>query len=313
MVITNASIEVNGGCNYKCNMCPQSDGREKSFLKKMPLHLFENICDQLGQLGCEHIDLQGSGEPLLNRDIGKYIKIAKGYNLKVSMVSNGYNLSDRISDELIDNGLDSIRISVIGYDRETYLRWMSKDAFKSVYDNTYRFLKKAENTDSHISSYHLVLNKESKEYDIEQYRNNWINPLNIDAEIWLMHNWSGAYDTPYSRITTKKRSCGRPFAPYINIRAGGNDLHYGAVVPCCFVLGNDSSAVLGHTDTESIIDILNGEKYEQLRNLHSEEKFDEIDYCKNCDQLYESTESLVWTNITGKVYGQHKTNQDLIF
>ena len=32
--IKQLDVELNGGCNYKCNMCPQADGREKDFLKK---------------------------------------------------------------------------------------------------------------------------------------------------------------------------------------------------------------------------------------------------------------------------------------
>ena len=36
--IKRAVIEINGGCNYTCAMCPQSDpGRDKGFLKKMSL------------------------------------------------------------------------------------------------------------------------------------------------------------------------------------------------------------------------------------------------------------------------------------
>jgi len=312
-IITNASVEVNGGCNYTCEMCPQSSGREKNFLKKMPIDLFKDICLQLEDIGCKQIDLQGSGEPLLNRNIAEYVKIAKDQNLEVSMVSNGFNLSQKISDELIDVGLDFIRISVIGYNRQTYIKWMSRDGFDKVYKNVNYYLQRSNDTGSKLSSYHLVLDKKNQDFDVQQYKNNWIDPLGIKAEIWLMHNWSGTYDTPYSRNTTKRRSCGRPFAPYINIRAGGLDIHHGAVVPCCYVLGNDSGAVLGHADTQSIIDIFNGQQYQQLRKLHAQERFDEIDYCKNCDQLYESTESLVWTNIPGKQYGQHKNNQQLYF
>ena len=42
-----AVIEVFGGCNFKCDMCPQSVGRGKDWTRKMPLDLFENILKQL--------------------------------------------------------------------------------------------------------------------------------------------------------------------------------------------------------------------------------------------------------------------------
>ena len=42
-----AVIEVFGGCNYKCQMCPQSTGRGHDWVRKMPLSLFEKTLDQL--------------------------------------------------------------------------------------------------------------------------------------------------------------------------------------------------------------------------------------------------------------------------
>ena len=41
-------MEVFGGCNYTCQMCPQSNpGRVKGFTRKMPLKDFKRILDEL--------------------------------------------------------------------------------------------------------------------------------------------------------------------------------------------------------------------------------------------------------------------------
>ena len=41
-------MEVFGGCNYTCQMCPQSNpGRGKNFTRKMKLSEFEKTLDQL--------------------------------------------------------------------------------------------------------------------------------------------------------------------------------------------------------------------------------------------------------------------------
>ena len=41
-------MEVFGGCNYTCQMCPQSTpGRDTSFKRKMPLKDFEKILDKI--------------------------------------------------------------------------------------------------------------------------------------------------------------------------------------------------------------------------------------------------------------------------
>ena len=102
MNITNASVEINGGCNYSCPMCPQAEGREKEFLKKLPLDAFKSICEQLNDAGCSEISLQGSGEPLLNRNIGDYVSTAAQYGIATSIVTNGFNLNPTISETLIN-------------------------------------------------------------------------------------------------------------------------------------------------------------------------------------------------------------------
>ena len=66
-------------------------------------------------------------------------------------------------------------------------------------------------------------------------------------------------------------------------------------------------------DKEEFHEILNGEKYTKLRNAHTEKKFDEIDYCKNCDFLYEDPEVLVWSNDpSAKINHMLGTDQDFI-
>ena len=64
-------------------------------------------------------------------------------------------------------------------------------------------------------------------------------------------------------------------------------------------------------DDQTIEEVLNGEKYEELRKAHREERFDDIPYCKDCDQLWHVPESLVWTNIEERKYKQSKMITDL--
>ncbi|MDP6175905.1 MAG: SPASM domain-containing protein, partial [Rhodospirillales bacterium] len=75
---------------------------------------------------------------------------------------------------------------------------------------------------------------------------------------------------------------------------------------CCMVLGKDSSAVLGHLDEQSIAQLVAGAPYSELRAAHEEERFDDISYCRDCDQLYDLPDALVWSNIPGRAYGQSK-------
>ena len=301
------SLEIFGGCNYSCQMCPQSWGRGSDFTKKMPIDLFESILDDITpKYGYPVINLQGSGEPSIVKELPQYIEACHKRGLKSYMYTNGSHFSGSRMKDSIDAGLSYVRVSCVGYDRQTYKQWMSKDNFELIRNNSIELKQYVKQTQSNceVSSYHLIMNSENTEYEINQYKNNFINFVGTTAYIWKMHNWSGNYASqdafrkPDDSAIKKKRTCGRPFASELTVRAGGLDGHKAAVTPCCVVMGppNESKSVLGHLDTESIEDVWYGEKYKNLKDLHAKEDFDSIDYCKNCDFLIDDPEVLVWSN-----------------
>jgi hypothetical protein len=188
------------------------------------------------------------------------------------------------------------------------------DTFQEVRDNVKRFVELNQEMagTSEVHIHHLVTDIENKDQEIIDYQQNWSDYTGAKSEIWLMHNWAGSeIELGYHResmVATldNRRSCGRPFSPLLQVRAGGLDGHTAAVVACCMVLGKDSEGVLGHLDTNTIADVISSEAYTTLRDAHTEKRFNDISYCANCDQLYDVPESLVWTNIDGREYGQSK-------
>lgn len=315
-VIKQLDLELFGGCNYDCEMCPQKDGgREADFKKSIPFDIFKKIVDDACQYGVEAVSLHGSGEPTLYKKLPDAIAYCKSKGLKVTCFTNGYSLTKTLSEQIVEAGLDLLRISAIGSTEDEYNKWMQPGAFQKVRDNAKLFAQ-ISNGKTELHLYHLVTDLSQKDLQIEKYKQNWVNYVNTYSEIWLMHNWSGAYsDTPYSRINfaNKQRSCGRMFSPILQVRAGGIGNHYGAVVACCMVLGHDSEAVLGHLDTQTIAEVWNGPEYQNLRNKHASGNWNDISYCRGCDQLYDYPESLVWTNIPDRKYGQSKMISNLIF
>jgi MoaA/NifB/PqqE/SkfB family radical SAM enzyme len=301
--IDRAVIEVNGGCNYTCQMCPQTfesgatGARGKNWLKKMSLADFETIVAECAEHGLNVVNLEGSGEPTLNRNLPEYISIVRKYGAKAFIYTNGYNLRGNFMKECVDAGLSLARFSVIGYNKEKYKQWMNRDGFEWILKNATDMKKyiKETNSDCVVASYHLILDNEQEAYEVEQYRKNFIEVVGSYAEIWRMHNWSGVYDSEYKR-RGKKRTCGRPFSPDLTVRAGGINGTKMSVAPCCQVLGRDDEADLGSLDGKKLEEVWNGERYKWLRKMHDEERFDEVSFCKDCDFLYEDNEVLVWKN-----------------
>jgi MoaA/NifB/PqqE/SkfB family radical SAM enzyme len=315
--IKKAVIEICGACNYSCKMCPHSfdGGRESSFRRMMNYEMFVDALDQLLDSEVKEIYLEGSGEPSMNRKLPQFVRAGTDRGFKMSFITNGFWFKDELMKATVDAGLHFARFSVTGYNPAKYNEWMKLEDQVKLYNNKknvpeerfYTVRRHAEEairyiesvgSKATIGSYHLIIDNNQVKYEIDQYRKNWIDHVpGIKSSIWKMHNWSGVYDEVTWRAEKKnKRSCGRPFSPDLIVRAGGNDGKTGAVVPCCMVLGQDSKAVLGHLSENSIEEIWYGEAYEHLRKMHREHRFDEIDYCKNCDMLYDTPEALVWSN-----------------
>ena len=292
MKFKRAVIEVNGGCNYSCSMCPQSfPGRSKDFLKKLSIENFYKTLEQVGDVEC--IQLEGSGESTLNSNLPDYISLARKYTNNVNIFTNGFRLRGDFMKRCVDAGLTLARFSVIGYNKITYIKMMDIDAFDLIKQNASEMI--SYSTDCVVASYHLVIDNNNEEYEVEQYKKNFIEEVGTQAMIWRQHNWSGVYENSYKR-RGKKRTCGRPFANEITVRAGGLNGGWGAVVPCCQVLGQDEVAVLGHISEKTVDEIWNDYPYENLRFDHKNEQF-QTPYCKDCDFLHDDPEVLVYNTV----------------
>jgi molybdenum cofactor biosynthesis enzyme MoaA len=171
-------MEVFGGCNYKCKMCPQAaPGRERSFIKTMPLDLFEKIIDQIvPKYGTPAINLEGSGEPTLVKNLAEYVRAVKARKLTCLMFCNGFNLSGSYMQNIIDSGIDVIRVSMIGYNREKYLEWMGVDHFDQVYANlieTRNYIR-TSGSKCQLMTYHLITDNGDSVNEVHQYCQNII-------------------------------------------------------------------------------------------------------------------------------------------
>ena len=167
-------MEVFGGCNYTCQMCPQSNpGRGKGFTRKMPLKDFKRILDELvPKYGNPQINLEGSGEPTMAKDLPEYIKAVKQKGLKCFMYCNGARLNGKFMQDVIDAGIDFVRVSVIGYNKEKYAKWMNIDNFDLIVSNLKEIINYKNKTKSSckISTYHLITDNSKIDFEINEYK-----------------------------------------------------------------------------------------------------------------------------------------------
>lgn len=317
MKIDRAVIEIQGGCNYSCSMCPQdkrTGGRESDFIARMSLLEFEDNVRDCAKHGLRVVNLEGSGEPTLNKALPHYIRVVKKYNAKAFAFSNGLRMEGKYMRDCVDAGLDFFRFSFIGSTPDEYDQWMYNTKggnFETIFNNILEMQRyvNATGSDCVVATYHLITeeNPAAQEAQLNRYKE-LVAALGVKTEIWKLHNWSGIYKPTYDR-EGKVKTCGRPFSPDVVIRAGGLDGKRGAVAPCCQVLGRDSEAVLGHTSEMSIQEIVEGPEYEALREGHRTGNYPS--YCRDCDFLIDDPEVLVYTNHERDLYKMHGTEFDL--
>src|SRR5262245_36483192 len=125
-------FEVANRCNSKCVTCPLTFSPHED-AKQLSLEEFRGLVDQLPEL--QRAVLQGIGEPLLNRDLAPMIRYLKNRGVYVVFNTNAVLLTHRRQIELIDSGLDELRVSLDGSTPGTYLRVRGIRAFDRVVAN----------------------------------------------------------------------------------------------------------------------------------------------------------------------------------
>src|SRR5579859_2351220 len=127
-----AYFEVANRCNSKCATCPITFSPQEN-ARQLSLEEFQVLVEQLPDL--RRAVMQGIGEPLLNRQLAPMIKHLKDRGVYVVFNTNAALLTRRRQTELIDSGLDELRVSLDGSTPETYLKVRGIPAFERVVEN----------------------------------------------------------------------------------------------------------------------------------------------------------------------------------
>lgn len=107
-------VEPTTRCNFSCKFCC---GRQMT-QTNLSFEIFEQTLSQFPEL--EHIELQGEGEPLLNSQFFAMAKLAQSRGIKISMITNGSMFSRKRIENILESGIESIRVSIESTDPKTF-------------------------------------------------------------------------------------------------------------------------------------------------------------------------------------------------
>jgi MoaA/NifB/PqqE/SkfB family radical SAM enzyme len=129
-------LETTSRCNSLCETCILTfGGREPQ--KDLGWDEFRQVVDQFPAL--DRVLLHGIGEPLLNRDLIRMIVHLKERGATVLFNSNVLTLGPRLRRQLIESGLDELRVSLDATTPATYARVRGVDAYHKVVANLEAF------------------------------------------------------------------------------------------------------------------------------------------------------------------------------
>jgi MoaA/NifB/PqqE/SkfB family radical SAM enzyme len=115
---TTVDVEVTNRCNAKCHFCPRDRTPHQGLMLRdvfaMALERAVEYRSRIADMPNPnvHISLCGLGEPLLNRNVVDYVRLARAEGFFVKMSSNGSLLDERRSAALLEAGLQQILINV---------------------------------------------------------------------------------------------------------------------------------------------------------------------------------------------------------
>ena len=130
-------LEVTNRCNLLCETCPRTfETLEPP--ADMSWALFTRIVDQVPNVA--RVVLHGVGEPMLVKELPRMVRYLKDRGTYVLFNTNGTLLQPKRFQELVDTGLDELRVSLDAADRESYAKIRGKDFFNRIVRDVGKFV-----------------------------------------------------------------------------------------------------------------------------------------------------------------------------
>lgn len=283
-IVTNYPIqldfELNASCNLKCPMCPISAESNKKKDKDtwFKFEDFKRIIDQGVKNGLKVIKLNYLNEPLIRKDITRFISYAKEIGITdIYFSTNGLLLTDTFARELIKAGLTRIQVSIDAYTNKTYDRVRPGGDLGKVVANVEHMVKIRNELRSITPLIRVnFVRTELNEHELQFFVNHWVNKVEMVGIQEMVKPPISNIDIK-SKTTYNKRKegfrCSFPFKQMV-INNEGN------ILPCCTFYGEQFK--MGNIKQDKIIDVWNSKQMSTLRGIHRDGKYFESPICKKC-------------------------------
>ena len=188
-------IEPTNVCNLKCPVCPTTYGMERKN-GFMEFDVFKSIIDDLKDYKAKpRISMNFAGEPMLNKDIYKFVEYANKNSHKTFISTNVTAINEKNSRELISAGLRTIHLCVDGFSNKSHDTYRIGSDFKIIKKNieTFMNVKKDMNVKNPNVSIQTLLT--SLSIDEKDDLVEWAKEIGADS-IYFKSLSMGSHTTP---------------------------------------------------------------------------------------------------------------------
>jgi len=276
------NFELNFGCNFKCGMCLHSIPlQEWNYSvdphKNINFDIYCNVIDEGLKYGLCSIELNGINEPILKKDISKYIQYAfdKGIPI-ISLHTNGSLLTKEISENIINAGLTVIIFSIDANSRKVYEKVRQNQNYEKVINSILEFIKIKNNMNRQFPLTKVSFVKNKINYkELPQFLDFWKDKVDFYSTSYFCNPFVEKYN--YEEVEKKYRldnnykfQCKEPYTRLL-IQNNGN------VCPCCSFFAGE--IVVGNIYKNTIYEIWNSDYMKSIRDKVYKKN---IFSCKKC-------------------------------
>jgi len=152
------SLELGNDCNTSCLFCRDEEGTIYNINPaepllggiakgRMPVDMAEDFIRQAGRDALIAV-LYTNGEPLLYNHLGRIVKCCTDHGLASMIATNGLLLNELRIRELLNNGIDFIKVQLSGFTQDVYSVQVRRGDVEQLKDNI-RLLIKIRNAGHH--------------------------------------------------------------------------------------------------------------------------------------------------------------------
>jgi len=140
-------IELASVCNHKCGFCAAAHG--SSYIPFISDRIFEQCVKEAVRLHIPEIGLFHMGEPTLHPKFKWLVAYLKRQypDCRTYITTNGTSFDSMAY--CVEHGIDSLKVSCNGYDRDTHLKITGVDDFELVIGNLKKLVSYRDKTASH--------------------------------------------------------------------------------------------------------------------------------------------------------------------